>query len=187
MVYGSLAGMTQRWQAAGWLSQNGRVRLPSEVEWEKAARGGVQIPVTPVVCAVSQVQAEWQVDLTGNVGAKRPYPWGDDDPANHANYQVHGWGSTGAVACFPGSASPNGCVDMSGNGREWTRSHFEPYPYDAGDGRENKDVKLFHKIVLRGGAFWVDAQRIRCSSRVRRAPNGRDNHYTFRIVVKIGD
>lgn len=75
-------------------------RLPSEEEWEAAARG-----------------------QEGNA-----YPWGNDFVAENGNFYESGYRGTTAVGSFPAGASPFGAEDMAGNIREWTDSYFLPYP-----------------------------------------------------------
>ena len=87
----------------GW-----RVTLPSELEWEKAARGNLRDKV---------------------------FPWGDEPDPNRANYDDTGIGTTSTVGCFPDNDF--GLHDIIGNVWEWTLSEYAFYPYQADDGREN--------------------------------------------------
>jgi len=158
------AWLSETWRAEGVIAPDETVRLPTEAEWEKAARGGLSPD-------------------RGRQGGARRYPWGDDPDPNRANYSRTGIGSTSAVGCFPGGASPYGCLDMVGNVWEWTQSQNKEYPYDPLDGRENLEAGDRVSRVLRGGAFNHGEWYTRCALRFRNLPHFRNLNLGFRVLV----
>ncbi len=150
-----------------------RVTLPSEAEWERAARGGFPSPRGR--------------GAGGEGKGVRVYPWGDELTPDHANYDETGLGTTSAVGCFPKGASPYGVLDMSGNVWEWTRSLYKEYPYVSDDGRE--DLEAGGARVVRGGSWLGYRRLVRAALRYRVTPNDFNSDIGFRVVfspAKLG-
>lgn len=177
--------VTETWREEGVLPEGWDVRLPSEAEWEKAARGGLEIPDRPHVVSIGNIKANTPLTQK-NETPQRAYPWGNDPDPNCANYNETGIGATSAVGCFPGGVSPYGCEEMSGNVWEWTRSVYKEYPYDPNDpkdGRENLEVSMDIARVVRGGSFYSDRRGVRCSCRNRGDPGDGDYDVGFRVML----
>ncbi len=173
------------------LPQDHRMQLPSEAEWEKAARGGVHVPRTQLVGAGTGLPAGQDVKTTKHKNEKRIYPWGNEPDSNRANYSETGVGATNAVGAFPAGSSPYGCEEMSGNVWEWMRSLWgkdlwKPdfkYAYKPGDGREDLNATKDIRRVLRGGSFDDFAGSMRCSYRYGYPPGRGGLNLGFRVVL----
>ncbi len=178
-----------RWlseRLAGQLPAGWAVRLPGEAEWEKAARGGVEIP-TPAQIGTLAAGLAAPAPLQPNPQARRRFPWGDDADANQANSAESGVGATSAVGCFPGGASPYGVEELSGNVWEWTRSLYARYSYPAPGAaraqRENLAASANEGRVLRGGAYYANRTSVRCARRDWGDPGDWSGVRGFRVVV----
>jgi formylglycine-generating enzyme required for sulfatase activity len=146
--------------------------LPSEAQWEKAARGGLQIPNPQ--SPISNLQ------LVDNPNPERRYPWGDNFDKNKCNTSKSHIRDTTPVGQYsPRGDSPYGVADMAGNVWEWTSGLYRPYPYSVEDGRE--DPEASGRRGLRGGSYSDDWRNARCSYRYYYGPGSQWNSGGCRV------
>lgn len=185
-----IAWLNENFQKKAWFLEESHFHLPSEAEWEKAARGGFQVPVSAICESVASMQKKKKYKLVDNSIDSRIYPWGNELDQNRLNSADSHIEHTSAVGCFSLGASPYGCEDMSGNVWEWTRSlwgkAFESpdftYPYRLHDGREDVNADPSSFRVLRGGSWYYNASNCRSAIRGSDRPGLRFGHYGFRLV-----
>lgn len=167
------------WFAADAYSKWLNGRLPTEAEWEKAAKGGIYLDNAKTAL---------------NSNPLRDYPWGSGLSASYANYEIAGKPFFGPapVGTFNGqiinsvqtaiNASPYNIFDMLGNAGEWVNDNYEGNYVNTAlndpQGPPTGSTK-----VIRGGMYDSQANDIRISKRFSSIPTARPYNIGFRIVI----
>jgi iron(II)-dependent oxidoreductase len=160
--------LTDRWRKEERIEAEEVVRLPTEPEWERAARGD-------------------QRDFGDETII---YPWDGEWSVDAANSEEAGFNNTCTVGLFPKGRSAYGCYDMTGQVWEWNTTLWGEdmttpsftYPYRE-DGREAIDARPSIRRVLRGGCFSSNRMKASCTYRGSLEPDGFWRGNGFRIVV----
>jgi len=154
-------------------------RLPTEIEWEKAARGPSKEDDDP--------------------RQGRLYPWGDEAPDEGGVYRVNyakngnkkpgmdldGYKRLAPVDSFPNGVSPYGVFNMGGNVFEWTATFWDPLYYERMPKRNPRGPGNGEYRTVRGGAWkWRD-YHIRCAFRKKLQHKDRKSDLGFRLAADV--
>jgi formylglycine-generating enzyme required for sulfatase activity len=143
------------WYEAKAYAEWSGCRLPTEAEWERAARG---------------------------LGEDyRKYPWGNEEPGKETMNYDQNIGHPTPVGIFPEGCSPEGVIDMAGNVWEWCEDWRGDYPSGKvinPEGPSNGSARVF-----RGGGWIFDARFCRSAHRLNNAPDNRGDVLGFRVFL----
>lgn len=145
-----------------WLSEKigNDFKLPTEAQWEKAARG-----------------------TDGHI-----YPWGDSFPSgNKANFNARNANflkQTTPVGSYPEGSSPYGVMDMAGNVYEWCLDWYNSASTSSSINKNPYGPKRGTYRVLRGGSWYGSSQCLRTSFRTSAKPDSRYFHIGFRLCLE---
>ena len=177
--YGLFLDDTERATPVDWEQQSAHPSRPVvRVNWFDAEAycqwAGVRLPT----------EAEWEFAARGEDGRK--YPWGSDQPsAKLANFAATKIGAPSPVGLFPLGATPDEVADLAGNVWEWCADWYGPEYYQSSPVENPKGPESGGMRGLRGGSWFSDIQNGRASYRFRDEPAFRNSNFGFRCAGEV--
>jgi formylglycine-generating enzyme required for sulfatase activity len=148
-------------------------RLPSEAEWEKAAR--YDPALTPGPSPTGRGEKAYRI-----------WPWGDVWESARCNSAESEFGGTTPVGMYPDGASPLGALDMAGDVWEWCQDWYDENEYSSRQGQvvdNPPGPETGRARVVRGGSWYDDRDLARCACRGGRGPDYFYGSLGFRLAL----
>ena len=155
---------------ASWAGKS----LPTEAQWEKAAKGGLFLD---------------ESQTRKNPHPQRHYPWGNASPqidqSFRANFSQTNLQQTTSVSMYENGKSPYGCMDMAGNVMEWCCDWYKKDYYRHIASKNPQGPAVGKEKVVRGGAWNTPALALKNTRRSHFMAKVQETHIGFRCVVNI--
>jgi formylglycine-generating enzyme required for sulfatase activity/predicted ATP-binding protein involved in virulence len=174
--------LTEKSHKQNLLSGDIIIRLPTEAEWEKASRGGLQRPDKAQIKRLAEnIFVSMNIQMVANENNTRVYPWGDEFDNDKLNFGTAGINATSAIGCYQSGKSVYGCEEMSGNVWEWCQDWHGKY-LNINEINPSGQLSGTERII-RGGAWNTKGRYCRSSGRGFRKPSSRSNDCGFRLIL----